>query len=180
MAEDPTERSKGLTMKPQETWRVFEERDLQAFVAHLDILFPEGSALYLEGSSIAEDIREFAESRKPEKVADIRPSTGPGVILSFCPPSIRRTRLICLHMMLTRTNLDGLVSLIEHHADPEVCDHLHVYNDDVMLLEGYDWGYGQLYVTGEIPEDKVRAFCQAARCRYERSRDLVDSKPLKG
>jgi hypothetical protein len=48
---------------------------------------------------------------------------------------------------------------------------MHVYRDNTVLMEGHDWTDGVFYVTGEVPEEKIGAFCETVGCHYERSRD---------
>lgn len=164
--------SEGIRMQPQETWRLFKIPDRYALIAHLDMLFPPDAVLYLEGHDIADDIREFTRTRSPERTAVVaKGSIGPGITFSILPPWIEVTHAVDLHILLTPENLDDLCRLMKNHAEPEIADHVHVYRDDTVLMEWHDWYASDVYLTGEIPEENVRSFCETVGCRCERSFD---------
>ena len=71
-------------------------------------------------------------------------------------------------MPISQPNLDGLATLAETHAAPEIADHLHVYKDGKVLLEWYDaFSTDPCYVSMDIPEENVRAFCHSIGAHYE-------------
>lgn len=162
-----------IGMQPQETWRLFKIWDRYTLIAHLDMLFPPDAVLYLEGDHFIDDIRDFALARSPEKVAVVaKGSIGPGITFSILPPRIiELTHAINLHILLTPENLKELWRLMENHAEPEIADHVHVYRDDTVLMEWHDWPSSDVYLTGDIPEETVRVFCETVGCRCERSFD---------
>jgi hypothetical protein len=110
-------------------------------------LLPPGLTLYLEGTSIAAVVQAFLARR-----ADPHPaSVERGVI--WPRPKV-------FHMPLTVENLAGLVELMEHHAEPEIADHLHVYVGTVAYLIWYDaWFDSPLYIRNVVPEEGVRRVC---------------------
>lgn len=44
------------------------------------------------------------------------------------------------HIPLSGPTLGELRRIAEHHAEPEVCDHLVVYEDERVLVSAYDVG----------------------------------------
>jgi len=159
----------GIRMQPQETWRLYGVREVYDFLRKLPLLFPDDCVLYVEGKP-PEDVREFLAQRMVAKPANVAPGTlGSVVTITFLPPSVRKVPVERYHIPLTRDNAEALADLAENHAEPEVCDHLHVYKHETMLMEGHDWYDGEFYVTGQMPEDTIRGFCESVGCRYERS-----------
>lgn len=155
-----------MHVEPQETWKLFGIPDLYAFVEHLDMLFLDHESLVLV-ECIAKDIQDYLRScSTPEN------SRGRTLLINpILPWIIDRPESVDFLVPITRDNLDGLSRLLSGHAENEVCAHLYVHRGDTVLMEGHDWTDGVFYVTGEVPEQKIRAFCETVGCRYERSRD---------
>ncbi len=162
--------SDGIRMEPQETWKLFGASDLYAFVRHLDMLFPEDAVLCLEGIMIAPDIRVYVSEREPTSKAVVARGTEWAMVFPNSGDG-QEVESVLLHMLLTHENLDGLYTLMGHLAELEIADHMYVYRSGIMLMEGHDWNYGTFYVTGEVPKEKIKAFCETVGCRYERSFD---------
>ncbi len=64
------------------------------------------------------------------------------------------------HLPLTGTNLGDLRDLAEHHAAPEVADHLVVYRERQILMWAGNAGSGYIAVSRQLPEATIRAFRQ--------------------
>jgi hypothetical protein len=94
-------------------------RDLQRLLLAIDEAMPPGAILYLEGATIAHDVRRLLAERAIE--ARVQPRRG--IIL---PQSSR------FHLPLESGNLSDLRRLADRHAEPEVCDHLVVYADGTV------------------------------------------------
>jgi hypothetical protein len=65
--------------------------------------------------------------------------------------------------------LQELAALTEALPSPEVCDHLHVFAGERVVLSGYDAFSDPFYVSGDVPEDALQRFCDDAGCRYQRT-----------
>jgi hypothetical protein len=61
-----------------------------------------------------------------------------------------------------------LAKIMEHHAEPELAVHFHVYRRGEMLLEWYDAFSQAMRVSGSVPEDQVQALAQALGTSYRR------------
>ena len=70
-------------------------------------------------------------------------------------------------MPATSENLLELADISEHCAEPEVAIHFHVYKDDQVLLQWYDAFADPIYVSKEISEDRIKAFCEKLELKYE-------------
>src|SRR5262249_17753294 len=117
-------------------------------------LLPAGSVLYLEGSSVSKDVRDFLRPRQvahPQKLA--RGTIWP--------------RPECFHIPATPENIEGLAALFVTHAWPEICNHFHVYGPAGVILEWYDSFFTDpLYVSKAVPEDTVKSFCDLIGSQY--------------
>ncbi len=75
------------------------------------------------------------------------------------------------HIPLVDAYLQSLAHLTDTHALPEVCDHLHVYKDNEVLLQGYDIYDKRVYVSSTLDEGLIRSFCAKVNCKYKREND---------
>ena len=53
--------------------------------------------------------------------------------------------------------LTALARIMRNHAEPELAVHFHVYRDDVVLIEWHDAFCQPMLVSGDIPEERVKA-----------------------
>jgi len=75
------------------------------------------------------------------------------------------------HVRATEQLLQQLATLAGKHADPEVCDHFHAYNNSRGLMQWYDAFSGDpLLIEESIPEAKVQGFCRKLGVKYVRWR----------
>jgi hypothetical protein len=52
-------------------------------------------------------------------------------------------------------------------AAPEICDHLHAYMGDRVLLLWYDAFHDtSLFLSRDIEEESVRTLCRTLHCHY--------------
>jgi hypothetical protein len=121
--------------------------DLYALLRAIDEAMPRDAVLCFEGTSFAPDVSSFLEARQPPDPPEIAPNTlGP------------KNRFF--HLPLTGTNLSDLRLLAEHHAEPEIADHLVVYRDRDVLLWAGDAGAGYVSASRLLPSATVEAFRQ--------------------
>ncbi|UCH36263.1 MAG: hypothetical protein JSV65_07890 [Armatimonadota bacterium] len=152
----PAEERHGIELGPGPHWEVSSTKDYREFFRALPDLVPEGSVLYLEGCALAREIRLYAYTRAARETSKVAMGT------IWPRPKV-------LHIPVTRENLAGLAQLAEHHAEPEVADHVHVYKGDEVLLEWYDAPDHPLSISTEIPEDKVMQFCARLGVTYTKA-----------
>ncbi len=152
----PKEKSSGISLdRKTPYWVIKGFRDFPIFIRSLSNLFPKDSVLYLEGSSIADDVQEFLEMRKSKETTKV-------AIGTIWP------RPKAFHMKLTDENISGLATLAENHAGPEICDHLHVYKNNNVLLEAHDVGDQCISLNGQLSEDQIKALCTKLGSEYKK------------
>jgi hypothetical protein len=132
--------------------------NLHELLRAIDEAMPTDATLYMEGDSIVPEIRDYLASRRSPAPRNIwRGSTG------------RKQKIF--HIPLAETNLAELRELAEHHAAPEICDHLVVYRDDQILLAAYDAGDNFVEVSRSLLEETV------AQLRVALGGALTERKP---
>jgi hypothetical protein len=135
---------KGIPLQVERPISLGPIRDLYALLATIDDVMPAESVLYLEGTSIVPEIRAFLQSHGAEKTQSVARGT-----LWPRPRSY--------HLPLSGSNLSQLRQLAARHAEPEICDHLVVYQADQVLLSAYDAGSSHVYVSRDLLPETVEA-----------------------
>ncbi len=135
-------------------WELTSPADYSKFLRMVTQILPPGCVLYVEGTSIAPEVRAFLEDRKTERIRNI----GRGTILP---------RPGCFHILATQENMAQFARLAGLYPEPEVCDHLVIYGNDGIYVEWYDALYTDpVSVSTLVPEGTVREFCQAVGCSF--------------
>ena len=134
-----------LCLKDDDALVVGYVKDFYALLRAIDEVMPEGAVLCLEGTSIVDEVAAFLDTRQP-----VDP---PAVEANTLWPKPR-----LFHLPLSGTNLAELRALAEHHAEPEVADHLVVYRDRDVLLWAHDAGAGYVTASRFLPEETVERF----------------------
>lgn len=129
-------------------WKFTGLKDSTLFLRNVGAVLPPGSALVLEEDSMARDVRSFVEEHAVPAAGRLRPGT-------IWP----RSRWHWVPM--TSEVLEGLAALSEHHAEPEICDHLYAVSEGELRVTWYDAFDGPLLVSSVIPEAQVKEFAQA-------------------
>ena len=146
----------GISLNRNEPyWVIKGFSDFPVFLKSLANLFPEGSVLYLEGTSIAREVQEFVTARAPERTTRVEIGT-----IWPCPQT--------LHLPLTVENIAGLAALAEKHALTEMCNYLHVYKDNTVLLEAHDVLDQCISLTGALPEERIETLCGQLGSEYKK------------
>ena len=79
-------------------------------------------------------------------------------------------RQLLFHIAATRENLAELAALFAARHACEICVHFHAYVDSRVILQWHDaFGHDPLHLAADIPEPRVRAFCESCRCSYKLS-----------
>jgi hypothetical protein len=116
--------------------------DLYRLLKAVDETMPKDATLYIEGTSIAPEVKRFLELRGTSAGHEIsRGTIYPGAET--------------FHLPLEGQNLAELRSLAEHCAEPEIGDHLAVYRNDELLLTAYDAGDGEVNVARSLSDDAI-------------------------
>jgi hypothetical protein len=142
-------------------WALEETRiSPSVFFRELPHHLPEATSLYIEGFSIAEDVKQVllnhaqAGPYLPGSESHVRITGAPGTNYFRCEfsPSL----------------LSELERLSELHAEPEICDHLLVYAGSEPILEFYDFPQNEIWLPITVNEERVCAMASALNMAYRK------------
>lgn len=148
----PPEEMGGLRLEGP-CWEVATRRVDQAeFFRALTTLVPEGCFLVLEGGSHAlHDLLGRSAVTPHAKIA--RGTLWP--------------RATVFHVPTTVGILGQLAEVAEHCAAPELCDHLHVYDREGVLVQWYDAFSDPVYVSKRVPVERLEVFCRSLNTSFK-------------
>ena len=145
----------GIMMDMRNCWEVTEIKGVQAskfFLALLDIT-PADSVFCVETSNLVEEVREFLEANK-------MPHRTRVLLGTYWPkPEV-------FHLPFNEQNMRQFAEFAETFPMPQICDHIHIYKDNEVLLEWFDVLYNPLYISKKISEDSIKVFCSKIGCEY--------------
>lgn len=121
--------------------------DHGAFFRALPVLVAERATLVVEGGTHPPELRAVFEDH-----------SAPGrskVALGTMWP-----RETVFHLPTSRAATAALAGACEHCSHPEVCTHLHVYENDSVLLQWYDAFSQPFCVSKQVSREAVEAFCR--------------------
>ena len=127
---------------------ISEKVDSPKFFKMLGIHFQDATTLFIEGDSIAKDVLILYKRNSQE--GDYLPRAG-----TIFPKSIE---LRCKYSV---GFMNDLALMAENHAEPEMCDHLHLYKDNNLLLEWMDAFSDEILISKTVPEEVVKRFSVA-------------------
>ena len=135
-----------------------EERpvDSTTFLQALSSAFPEATAAFFEGSSIAPDIVQIFVHHADSGPYLPQPQTlwSTGKILRF-------------RCLFTPGLCAALADASLHHAEPELFDHLFLYAERAPLLEWPDAFSNCMWIASSIAEARISAFAAHLGLRYK-------------
>lgn len=130
-------------------WEVDGPRTFVELFNTLQGRLSEGAVLYFEGGSPDAEIDDFITTYSiPEQTH---------VALETIWP-----RPKVFHVPATAIILTELVRIMEHHAEPELAVHFHVYRNNSVLLEWHDAFSQPMLLSGAIPEEEVKVLADKA------------------
>jgi len=133
--------------------------DFYEFLGQLPYLAPSDSVLCLEGVDVS-DIEAYLQKR-------------PAIYENETNQGFLKMRPKIFYIPITEENLQGLASLSERYAEPEVCSHLRVYRNGKIILSWHDLPSDPFYVVKEIDEAALRMFCSNLGCEYVMNAEAV-------
>ena len=134
-------------------WEVSKVRDAASFFRALPKLLPDGSVLYLEGGKHPKAFRSFLKQRSLEPQVRISQST------VFPKPYV-------IHLPLFGNTVDELVVFADSMAEPEICDHLHCYRGETILLSWHDAFFDPVLISPSVSESAVATFASQLSAKY--------------
>src|SRR5687767_9268922 len=151
----PADEMKGISLATP-VWALSQVRDdASQFLRALPSLVPSDALLFLEGDVYSEQVRDFLT--RETVMASPRPALG-----TIWP------RQAYTAIPATPQVLEALAALSESLPSIEICTHLHVFRGEKFLLSGYDAFTSEFWLSGDLPEDKVRRFSEAVGGTYRR------------
>ena len=134
-------------------WEVAGISSAEKFFSALTEILPLPVYLCFEGTRISADVRTLLASSAVAPRLTIPPGT------IWPKPSV-------FHVLATEQFLHELAASAGKHAEPEVCDHFHAYNDSHGLMQWYDAFDLSLLIDESISEEKLQTFCRKLGAEY--------------
>lgn len=116
---------------------------------------PEGAIIYLEGGSLDAEINDYIATHSIPEQAHVATGT------IWPRPKV-------FHIPATEAILIELGRIMEHHVEPELAVHFHVYCANAVLLEWHDAFSQPMLISGSIPEEQVKLFADKVGKQYNR------------
>ena len=121
--------------------------------ASLPTLCDDGAILYLEGGVHSSEFAKFLRANAIPPQQEIARGT-------IWP------RQTTHHLPATQSVFAKLSNLADHHALPEICEHLVVYLASTVLVDWYDLFDREAYVSSSVPEQTIRRFADTHGATY--------------
>jgi hypothetical protein len=130
--------------------------DSTIFLQTLPWVFPEATAAFFEGSSISAAIVQILEQHADTGSYLPVPQTlwSTGTIMRF---RCRFTSSLC----------EALAGASQHHAEPELFDHIFLYANRQALLEWPDAFSNCMWIAASVSEARVSAFATKLGLSYK-------------
>jgi len=138
-------------------WEVTGITSAEQFFSALAEILPLPAYLRFEGTSISPDIRAMLESNAVAPTLQIASGT------IWPKPAV-------FHVLATVNSIREISELAGRHAESEICDHFHAYNESHLLMQWYDAFDLPLLISDCIPEESVCGFCRRIGVSYTRRR----------
>jgi hypothetical protein len=150
----PPEEMAGLQLCFDGCWAITAPRwDAVIGFAALSKLVGNDATLYLEGGSHSDEVAAFLAAKSIPALEQIARGT-------IWP------RQQVHHLPATPAVLEELSRLADHHALPEICDHVVVYRPSLVLVDWYDAFDRDAYASSTIPEQVIRDFAETVGGSY--------------
>ena len=131
-------------------WKVSGVRTAQDFFRAVSLLVPDATHMFLEGSPVPDIEAVLADA------ADDTGYTAPvGTIWSW-PGKNRRFSVRASPELLLR-----LSEASSNHAEPEICDHLHLYRGEEALVQWFDAFSDPILISKSVTRERVERFASA-------------------
>jgi len=147
----------GIRLDFQNAWEVSAPKDISVFIRMLAEIMPPKAIVYLESTATPLHVTRILEVMECEPQVHVARGT--------IWPKPR-----CFHVPMIQKNLNTIADLLEKNAQPEVCDHFHVYAESKVLLEWHDAFYNYPFlVDRQISEEKLKCFCNSVGSSYRKA-----------
>lgn len=131
-------------------WKVTGVKRAEEFFRAVPLLVPDATHMFLEGSPDPDISALLAEA-----AADGDYAAPVGTIWSW-PQKNQRHAVRASSELFAR-----LSEAASHHAEPEICDHVHLYRGREALMQWFDAFSDPLLVSKAVPRERVERFASA-------------------
>jgi len=152
----PLDNRRAKELDPADAWLVSGIRDSSAFFERIGSLVEDATTLILEGDSIAPDVETFVIPYAELLAYEVPHGT--------LWPTSRQFRL-----RFDVALLSGLSSLAGLHAEPEICDHLHLYAINDPRLQWFDAFHGPFLLSKAVSITRLERFCRTLGGTFDES-----------
>ncbi len=138
------------------SWKISPPKNISQFLRIIGQLIPENSILYIEGGGLPpKEIRSYLEDKNiKDRIKIVGGTLVPRPHIYRIPATI--------------TNLNELASLFEMYPFPFGSIHLHIYKNNKILMMSYDAFLDSFLISSEIPEKKIKKFCDELNLSYDK------------
>jgi hypothetical protein len=143
-------------------WEVSGRTDFPSLFEALSDLLPEDSVLYFEDGAPRGALLEYLEAQEVPERARVAYGT-------IWP----RPRV--LHLPATRNTMKRLAEMMKSRRPWELAIHFHVYRGQTVLLQWHDAFTVPMLLSGELPEEKVKAFAERLGMSYKQVAERADA-----
>ncbi len=158
-------RGDGIDLDSVDRWVIEELTDAIGFFQHLELLIPNDSILYFEGSVILPEAAELYErNRAKNAICVIRDTI-------FPIPGM-------FHVSMTEEFVKRLMELLKTNSVEACFHHVKAYREEKLLFtfhDAFDGSY--LYVSDRISEEHVSAFASKFGAIYRREPNVNKRDP---
>jgi len=133
-------------------WQVSGVRAAEDFFLAVSLLVPDATHMFLEGSPDP-DIAALLADAADDAVEYAAPV---GTMWSW-PQKNRRFSVQASPELFARLSSASL-----NHAEPEICDHVHVYRGQEPLVQWFDAFSNPLLISPSVTRERVEQFASAA------------------
>jgi len=137
-------------LEESKCWKVSGVRTAEEFFRAVVLLVPDATHMFLEGSP-EPDI----EALLADAAADSDYAAPVGTVWSW-PRKNRRFPVRATAELFVR-----LAEAASHHAEPEICDHVHFYRGQEALVQWFDAFSDPLLVSKSVARERVQQFASA-------------------
>jgi hypothetical protein len=148
-------------LEESQCWRVSGVRTAERFFRAVSLLVPDATHMFLEGSP-GSDIAALLTD-----AADDGEYVAPAGTIWSWPQKNQR-----FAVRASPELFDRLSETASHHAEPEICDHVHFYRGQEALVQWFDAFSEPMLVSKSVARERVERFASAVggalsvgRCR---------------
>jgi hypothetical protein len=130
-------------------WKISGVRTAEEFFRALCLLVPDASHMFLEGTPDQDIEAVLSEAEADDYSAPV------GTIWSWPQRNLR------FSVRVSSELFDRLSEAAAHHAEPEICSHVHFYRGSEALVQWFDAFSDPLLVSKSVPRERVERFAAA-------------------